>query len=343
MFDNKKLKFDATLQTKISDIPNKNAFNAVRLFLCMIVIFMHCLNKVEIYNRFLLDGYTAVCGFFVISGFWISKSYLCSKNIKTFFIKRIKKIFPMYYISLIGFSLLCVYFSDLQVKEYFCKEYLEYLFWNAIFLNFVHPNLPGCFNSQAVNGALWTIKVEIGFYLIAPIIITVWEKIKTTKCKNIFLTLLYLFSILYKVILKNFAEKWNLPLQLEHQLPAFISCFVSGMLIFFNLNFFLKVKNFIILPCIAIFALHYFTNTEFFLPISLAVIIVFSSLTFKSLSTIGKEIDFSWGMYLFHFPLMQILYFSGNAKNIPAYTSSVIGIAFCLTFVTEKYIQKRIK
>jgi len=328
----------------LPEIPKENAFNAIRLLLCFVVIFMHCFNRIGISNKYLLDGHMAVCGFFIISGFWVTKSYFSSKNIGEFILKRIKKLLPMYYISVIGFSLLCFHFSDLTVKEYFGLEYWKYLFWNCIFLNFVHPSLPGCFSGDAVNGALWTIKIEIGFYILLPIILFFWREIKTLSRKNVFLISLYVLSILYNILLTKFSKQLHLPSQLAHQLPGFISFFISGMLIYFNWNTFLKLKNCLIVPAIGIYILHYVTNTEILFPIALAIILVFFAVQLKFLKCIGDSIDFSWGLYLTHFPLMQIMYSLGIA-NIDAfvYVSSVAGIGFTLTFVTEKYIQKKIK
>ena len=328
---------------KMPEIPKENAFNAIRFLLCLVVVFSHTLGHFAISNKFFLNGHIAVSVFFIISGFWVTKSYFASKDLKIFFVKRMKKIFPMYYFSVLTFSLICFYFSGLDAKEYFCAEYFKYLFWNFTFLNFVHPSLPGCFSGNAVNGALWTIKIEIGFYIILPVIIFIWRKLKKLQ-KNIFLVALYVLSVAYNMILNSFAEKWHLPTQLSYQLPGFISFFVSGMLIFFNWNFFLKVRNFLIIPAIFLYFLHYFTETEILFPAALAIIIVWAALFFKKLSCIGKEIDFSWGIYLFHFPIMQILFYSSD-KNIiaPVFVSAVLGISFMLTFIIEKYIQKKIK
>ena len=106
-------------QIELPTIPKENAFNAIRLLFCFIVLLMHVLGNVGISNKYFLDGHMAVCGFFIISGFWVTKSYFNSENIKSFFVKRIKKILPMYYFSVIGFSIICCYFSNLQIGEYF--------------------------------------------------------------------------------------------------------------------------------------------------------------------------------------------------------------------------------
>ncbi|MBQ2553046.1 MAG: hypothetical protein II563_09415, partial [Treponema sp.] len=68
-------------QNELPTIPKENAFNAIRLLLCFIVLLMHALGNVEISNKYLLDGHMAVCGFFIISGFWITKSYFSTNNL----------------------------------------------------------------------------------------------------------------------------------------------------------------------------------------------------------------------------------------------------------------------
>ena len=320
----------------------ENAFNAIRLLLCLGVVFMHTLAHFGISNALLLDGHMAVCGFFIISGFWITKSFLSSQNLKIFFFKRAKKILPMYYFSVIGFSLLCFFFSSLSVKDYFSSpEYWKYIFWNGIFLNFMHPSLPSCFRGDAVNGALWTIKVEIGFYIILPLLMWIYKKLKNFTKQNIFFALLYVLSVSYNLILQKYAEKWHLPSQLAHQLPGFISCFVAGMWIFLNYDLFYKIRNYLILPSIIIYFAHYATKTELLFPAALAVIIVWCAAKFKAFGKIGREIDFSWGIYLFHFPIMQILYYSifhTNAKSINAYLYAlcVLSLSFMLTYIVEK-------
>ena len=82
--------------------------------------------------------------------------------------------------GLVAFS----FAGELSIKEFFTNaETWKYLFWNCIFLNFMHPSLPGCFDGKfaAVNGALWTIKIEIAFYVVLPILIWFFKKMKSLK------------------------------------------------------------------------------------------------------------------------------------------------------------------
>ena len=326
----------------LPSIPKDNAFNAIRLLLCLVVVFMHTLGNLGIQNRFLLDGHMAVCGFFIISGFWVTKSYFCSKSLKEFFAKRAKKILPMYYFSVVGFSLLCVLFSSASPREYFGLDYAKYLFWNSIFLNFARPYLPNCFEKAAVNGALWTIKVEIGFYLILPLLIYAWQKLNTSLKKNLFFACLYALSVAYNLLMTRYATKLHLPAQMAHQLPAFISFFASGMWIFLNWELFLKIKNKLIIPAIILYFVRYKTGTEILFPAAFALIIVWAALFFKGVSFIGCDIDFSYGIYLFHFPIMQILFYSANKQvNVFTYVASVLALSFSLTYIIETLKKRR--
>jgi len=330
-------------QINIPTIPKDNAFNAVRLLLCLTVILTHTLEKVGITYQF-LSGYVAVSGFFIISGFWVTKSYFCSANLKIFFTKRIKKILPMYYISVVSFSLVCFCISGLPASEYFGTEYFKYLLWNGVFLNFMQPSLPGCFDGTAVNGALWTIKIELGFYIMLPLILWLWGKTRSISGKNALLIVLYLISMAYNIIINKYIGQSELPRQLGRQLPSFIPHFVTGMFIYLNWGIFIKIKNWLIFPCVAIFVLFYFTNMQAVFPAAFAVTIVWAALYFKKLNFIGRGIDLSYGMYLFHYPLMQIIiHLTGGEVNIPLYISSIIATSAAMAFITEKYVQKKIK
>lgn len=85
----------------IPNVIKSNAFNALRILCCFIVITKHVLDLSGTSSVFypFFDGHVAVCVFFILSGFWVTKSYLSSNNLKEYFFKRAKRILPMYYIS----------------------------------------------------------------------------------------------------------------------------------------------------------------------------------------------------------------------------------------------------
>ena len=302
------------------------------------------ISHTEFVHRNWIDMHISVCAFFILSGYWVTKSYLKHKSPKNFYIKRALRILPLYYLSVLGFAFLLVFFTSLPVAEYYSNVgFWKYLFWNVLALNFICPNLPGVFSGKAVNGALWTIKVEIGFYLILPLLVFILERLSSKRKRNIFLAIVYVLSVLWNYLLDCFALKLGLPKQLSYQLPGFMSFFVSGMAFVYNEDVLKKYEKFMFLPSMIIFILHYVTKTEFFMPFALTALIMFLGNHLLFLSEIGRPVDYSYAMYLFHFPLINIFTQLGFFKVAPFFSIliiivSVLGIAF----VAEKYLQQKI-
>ena len=102
----------------------------------------------------------AIQGFFIVSGLLVYGSLERSKSLPDYAGKRIRRLYPAYLViiaipALVSFALT---FGDPGALG----EILRYFGANAVFLNFLEPDLPGLFESQrftAVNGALWTLKI----------------------------------------------------------------------------------------------------------------------------------------------------------------------------------------
>ena len=169
-------------ETSVSFIPEKNSFNAIRLLCALIVLYEHCV----VLSGSGLPGLNlrgiAVNVFFVLSGFWVTVSYLRCRSLNEYAGKRFKKIFPQYWIVVAVCAIGLCTFSVLPLGEYFSDSgFFKYVVSNFLTLNFIHPCLPGVFKGLAlggsVNGSLWTIKVEIGFYILLPVVLFFMKKI----------------------------------------------------------------------------------------------------------------------------------------------------------------------
>ncbi|MGF7109393.1 acyltransferase family protein [Treponema pedis] len=323
-----------TLNT--SSIDSHNSFNFIRLVCCLIVIYEHTLVLTDIqFINLNLRG-IAVSIFFVLSGFWVTKSYISSVSVKNFFIKRCKRLLPLYYGVIIVTAAGFVFFTNLSIKDYFMNTgFFKYLFANAIFLNFLAPNLPGVFGGLPINGSLWTLKLEVGFYLLLPVIVHIYNRLNTVFKKNMFLLMLYFSSYIYIYIyMKKF---YNLPPQLLHQLPAYMAYFISGMLYYFNWEFLRKHERKLFVVSLAVFGITWFIKfllIEVLFPFALASFVMFLSVHLKIFNSIGADIDYSYSMYLLHYPIIRILdslqYFS--LKPVIAIIA-VFSITFLIAFL----------
>lgn len=334
---------------KSISVPKDNAFNFLRLICALIVIYEHAvlLSENGALPCFNLRG-IAVNVFFILSGFWVTQSYLKSDSLKEYAKKRCKKIFPLYFTVVILSAFLLVFFSSLNAKEYFINSgFIKYLIANLSTLNFIHPTLPGVFEGLAlggsVNGSLWTIKIELGFYIILPLIIYLKGRLSNLG-GGIVLFTIYFLSVIYEVFMPILTKDTFIPVSLNNQLPAYLSYFISGMAILEYWELILKKLNFFIIPSLIIFVICTIANIPvlscFVKPITLSIIVTWVGLSLKLFYNIGKQKDYSYSMYLVHCPLiMSFVASSFFEKNWYLAFLGILGITFLVSFLLEKIME----
>ena len=315
-------------------IPEKdNCFTAIRLFCSLIIVYEHCVVLAKLsYVNIDISAF-AVPIFFILSGFWVSISFLRSESILSYFIKRVRKIFPFYITVVLCSAIFLSFVSKLSLEDYFkSKELYKYILSNLITLNFLQPSLPGTFEgigNGAVNGSLWTIKIEICFYLLLPIIMYICSRLKKVG-RNIFLICLYILSILYEPI----GVKLNIPTVLLHQIPAYLCYFICGILLVFNWEFFNKYIYYITSIAFLVFVPSVIFKIQFMIPITLGIIIFFFGIKVKFLSYVKK--DYSYSIYLVHFPIiMCFLNFGFFEKSIVLSIIGIYSISFSFSYLLE--------
>lgn len=290
---------------------NVNNFDFLRFVFASTVAISHLigLSEVEVFKPYwkYFNARLAIDGFFVISGFLIAKSYESTPSIYTYFGKRIKRIVPAYFfvilICAIGFSLI----STLSIFDYFTdSQFWRYLAANLVFQNYLGPCLPEVFTSNticAVNGALWTIKIEEAFYILVPIFYWVGRSRKI----NIYLLslIIYVFSVIYFHYFVSIDMY-----RIAKQLPGALAFFIVGITFYKNFNWVLKRKNYFIVPCLLLFILEQWVlETQILKPLTFGFMVFYIAYSFKLLNHFGKYGDFTYGIYIFHFPLIQLAVF----------------------------------
>ena len=287
---------------------HSNNFDFLRFLFSFLVVIGHTIilsEQPEFQNSFFaaMPNYS-VLGFFIISGFLIYSSYERSKNLKKYFFNRAKRILPAYFFVVLFFAFFLFLFSAVTLKEYFSFSWMKYVGVNLIFLNFIQPCIDFVFTNNmtcAVNGSLWTIKVEVMFYLFIPILFYFIRKLNTTN-KNVAIIGLYVFSMVYFSVLTSVNQGL-----LAKQLPGFLNYFATGMLLYVNKEFFSKYIYYLLPAAVVVLILEKAVILQsIFTPLAIGIIIFWFAFSKIPLKNFGKYGDFSYGMYLVHFPIIQI-------------------------------------
>lgn len=165
--------------------PQKNSFDLLRFFAAALVLYSHqhvLLGRVEpdVFGWTTFGG-LGVSIFFFLSGFLVWSSWARDPDIRRFFVRRSLRIFPaLWFVVLFSVLVLGPLLSRLAVPEYFAShETWRYL--SALGL-VIRLGLPGVFVDNpypaALNGSLWTLPVEFLCYVTVALIGTtglVWR------------------------------------------------------------------------------------------------------------------------------------------------------------------------
>ncbi|HEY8400585.1 MAG TPA: acyltransferase, partial [Cytophagaceae bacterium] len=301
-----------------------------------------------------LSAPAAVHGFFVISGFLIFRSYERSPEWRDYLRRRFRRILPAYIAVVVICALFLFIISEYAPGTYFMSfSWWKYLIANLLTLNFLQPELPGVFQQNyihAVNGSLWTIKVELSFYLLLPVLVYFLQRVNKKFGVYILLALLFL-SIAYTEILTLLYENNGnkIYLVLQRQLPGQLSFFIMGILFYKYFDKFVKHKNTIGIVSVLLILFDLIWGIGWLASFSLPGLILWIAFSPAPVFSFLDNHDYSYGIYLWHFPLIQLFtdqhWFDENPwLMFFIFMTTVAGVSALSWYCLERrFIQKKNK
>jgi peptidoglycan/LPS O-acetylase OafA/YrhL len=326
-------------------ISRQNNFDFLRILFAMLVFIHHLclLTNSKAFDPLFQFVHPfssqSVPGFFIVSGFLIFMSYENSKTLKNYIEKRVRRIVPAYCFVIIFMASIGVFLTNLSWDKYITSPGLfKYLLANLTLLNFLHPSLPGVFDknplNSGVNGSLWTIKVEVMFYVVVPLIAIALRKFD----KLLVISIIYILSFIYKESTNLLADQTGQKffVELGWQLPGQLSFFMSGCLIYYYFEIFMYKYKYFLIPATTIMIINEFTQSKFLpinflVPISLATIVISIALFTPHLKIFSKYGDFSYGAYIYHYPIIQSCISLGLFQVNNYFAFSIISMLLMLT------------
>jgi peptidoglycan/LPS O-acetylase OafA/YrhL len=354
--------------------------NGLRFIAALAVVITHIELIKRIYgfpniweNPFInnLGGF-GVYFFFVLSGFLITYLLLAEKekqgsvHIKQFYIRRVLRIWPLYYlIMVLGFFVLPhIKYIEIDTLQ---AQFYDHFYGNLIMYMIILPNLAYSFFISVPHiGQSWSIGVEEQFYIFWPWVIS--------KSKNILKTLVIIIAalILLKLLILLlgrffFNTAWYTPLQRFVAMSKF-ECMaiggIGGYMVFsghpllkilykkyvLNLSV-LLIPVLIFSPAVLQNGIHIVYSVIFLIIIlNVANNSVMLKLENKFMNYLGK---ISYGIYMYHFMIIPLILCylinflemdeAGLFMNVILYVSTILITIGVSSFSYELFESRFIK
>lgn len=325
----------------------ENNLDWLRLIFACQVMLGHAFSPLFGATFFLGDflGYIpGVPAFFFLSGFLIYASFEKSPNIYNYFLNRFYRLWPGLILVTFG-GLLFVISARLKLdfSQGTFGEYAAWFFAQITLGQAVNPDSFRNLGAGVVNGALWTITVEILFYISVPFIVWLEKKIKY------FLILLTILSFLFfsfgEILLTNwdFGGK-NLYRYFELTPVVWGWMFCVGILAFKSVSVIQKYLRFMWLGLLVMFVCSLIDSPDsvFFASsgnrlglvyfIGYCSVIVYLGFGLRALKL---NFDISYGVYIWHMVVINFFLVFGHYSPVSVVVTTLL-IAILSWFVVEK-------
>jgi peptidoglycan/LPS O-acetylase OafA/YrhL len=311
-----------------------NNFTVLRLVLALMVVLGH--------YKLLVNGTidppfpfnladAAVDSFFVVSGYLITLSFERSADLWSFYTRRVFRLYPMYAAVVVIQAVVMLAllpngpFSDPDSTA-------RYLSANLVLANFLQYDIGGVLSglhNPGINPSLWTLKVELAFYLIMPAICLAVRRWGWQVLAAIFVA-----SALYDLALTNADQ-----LTLAKQLPGQLQFFVVGMGLYLYGGRIRVHPLFSAAITVAFLASWTFLHP---LPPGLRPLIVggFVYCVALRMPVVPLKLDLSYSVYLLHAPLLQTLMLLGVIRDTPLTLAGVLVTVLVMATITERCIER---
>jgi len=324
-----------------------NNFNLLRLLFALMVVVYHAVALANVPSWQSAEQATSllaelgVQGFFVLSGYLVFASLERSGSVGLYAQKRARRLLPGYVAVVLFCAAGALAFSPAARED--VAAVARYLGWNLVFLNFMEPNLPGVFEANRfseINGALWTLKIEVMFYLVLPLLAFFLRL--AGGLRWVLFALIYLAAEAWRAAFLQLGQAdGGVMIELARQLPGQMSFFIVGIALAAwrdDINW----RSPLAPLGIALLVL------SIAVPAALPLRAVGLGITSIWIATAVPRIvdparfgDVSYGVYILHFPIIQVAVTLGLFAASPwmgagvAIAASVVG-AMLLWWLVER-------
>jgi peptidoglycan/LPS O-acetylase OafA/YrhL len=311
----------------LTTIDRRNNFDLIRLLAALQVLLWHGAAHLHINTQIqglmdVLFHFQGVPVFFTISGFLISYSWQRSRGqLRGYIRNRMLRIYPALWVCTIFTVILLGYFGKISSGA----DVAKWLLAQLTFFQFYVSDSLRAWGVGHPNGSLWSIAVELQFYVLLPLILWVMQRLGRRLYQALWLLGLFGFSLWFK----NSFEPSLVASPMVQKLAGVtvfhsLHFFVTGILIFLFFDKLKKILEEKALWWLAGYVLYVALFSETYginwyqnpydtslggLLANTLLSLMTISLAFSFKNTSEKLLhgqDISYGLYIYHMPLVNV-------------------------------------
>ena len=323
-----------------------NRFDALRLGLASMVFLYHAAvlsgfqADTPIEDTLAVLAEVSIQGFFVISGALVYGSWERSRGLSDYAGKRIRRLYPAYAVIILIPAMISLAVTFGQPGAW--QQIGSYIGANLVFLNFLQPELPGLFEGQRlteVNGALWTLKIEVMFYLLVPLL--AWLLAKLDRVWWIAIAGLVVAAFAWR----DYALALGHPLseQIARQLPGQMMYFAAGIVMW---RLWDQVRShariLFLIGGVSLALSLYVPALDALRVLGLFGLIAGAAFSPGPALNAARWGDVSYGVYIVHFPVVQGLVAAGlfSALGFAGGLTVSALLVFALSYLLWWWVEK---
>ena len=282
-------------------------------------------------DPFVLIGQGALAALLVTSGYLIAASWESTASPLRFAWKRFLRVVPALVLA-IALTLFVIgpLMTTLPIGEYFTALFSPAGLATIPF--FENGSAIGLFQENPwtyVNGSLWTIPVEVAMYGVVAVLGIagfLWRKsaLLALAAVNVLLWMAWFDDPRMAKIRFTLYFIIGAYLYLHRERIVYRPVIAGGLLLLLGasvLTPYPAIVGVIAIPYLTLYAAH--------LPVPF-------------LNTFGRSGDFSYGIYIYHYPVQQVLIqATGNTLLLPALGGLSFAVTFALAFLSWHLVERR--
>jgi len=280
--------------------------------------------------------------FFALSGFLVAGSAMRTRQLTRFLGLRLLRILPALFVEVfLSAVILGGVFTELPLREYFTSSGFWSYFYNII--GYVHYFLPGVWEhsqgTPVVNGNLWTLPYEFESYVLmsALMILGIVYRPKL-------FTALFVAVTIPLLVANSFYGYGITPAHLGGRVMVYY--FATGLLIYlWRYRIIFHETTFVVCGAISYWLMMY-TTTVYIYPLLLAYVTIYIGLFPFPQFKLLKSGDYSYGIYLYGYPVTRALIeavpaLRGNLAlaSLSAITLSCVFAAFSWHAIEKHFLK----